>query len=357
MKTKKINIFLGGFINLTNAQNLNCYALAKHLDKKTFKLYSLELYSGNLASQKGKINGLKIFKCFYPAKISIFLGFLWGIWNCDIAYLPKSELWRWNNFWLNLLKKKSFSTMEGIIDEIALKNAIEIMGSEEKYLISRKKFDKQFSITNYMKNYNYNKRGIQTEEKILYLGVNSEDFNINTKKKSLKKVIMIGNDLVRKGIYDYLKLAKKFPDILFFIAGSGNGKIDLNTEIKKKKLKNVIYKGLVKKDQLIYLFKNCDLHILPSKSEGFPKVTLETAAAGIPSLVYSDYGADEWIKHNHNGWVVNSIDDMIETIKNLINNPELLVLNSKNAKKLAKKFDWKNIIKHWEEEIIKLYQN
>ena len=106
MKTKKINIFLGGFINLTNAQNLNCYALAKHLDKKIFKLYSLELYSGNLASQAGKIYGLKIFKCFYPAKISIYLGFLWGIWNCDIAYLPKSELWRWNNFWLNFLKKK-----------------------------------------------------------------------------------------------------------------------------------------------------------------------------------------------------------------------------------------------------------
>ena len=72
------------------------------------------------------------------------------------------------------------------------------------------------------------------KKKILYLGVNSEDFNINTKKRSLKKVLMIGNDLVRKGIYDYLELAKKFPDILFFIAGSGNGKIDINTVIMKK---------------------------------------------------------------------------------------------------------------------------
>ena len=220
MKTKKNNVFLGGFITLTNAQKLNCYALAKHLNKKIFNIYSLEIYSGNLENQKGKINGLKIFNCFYPAKISMYLGFLWGIWNCDIAYLPKSELWRWNAFWLNILNKKSFSTMEGIIDEIALKNAIDIMGSERNYLISRRKFNKQFSITNYMKNYNYKKRGIQTENKILYLGVNSEDFNINTTRKSLQKVLMIGNDLVRKGVYDYLELAKKFPDILFFIAGS-----------------------------------------------------------------------------------------------------------------------------------------
>ncbi|MEC9209826.1 MAG: glycosyltransferase family 4 protein [Bacteroidota bacterium] len=357
MRTKKINVFLGGFINLTNAQNLNCYALAKHLDKKIFNVYSLELYSGNLENQKGTINGLKIFNCFYPAKISIYLGFLWGIWNCDVAYLPKSELWRWNSFWLNILNKKSFSTMEGIIDEIALKNAIDIMGSEKNYLVSRRKFNKQFSITNYMKNYNYKNRGIQTEDKILYLGVNSEDFNIDATRTSLHNVLMIGNDLVRKGIYDYLELASKFPDILFFVAGSGNGKIDLDTEIKKQKLKNVIYKGLIKTPELINLLKKSDLHILPSKSEGFPKVTLETAAAGIPSLVYGDYGADEWITHNHNGWVVNSLPEMIKIIRNLIDHPKLLLSNSKNAEILAKRFDWSNIITEWEEEIINLYHN
>ena len=114
---------------------------------------------------------------------------------------------------------------------------------------------------------------------------------------------------------------------------------------------------MVKNPELITLLKNSDLHILPSKSEGFPKVTLETAAAGIPSLVYADYGADEWITHNHNGWVVNSLTEMIKIIHNLIDHPELLILNSKNAKTLAKKFDWSNIIKQWEEEIINLYHN
>ena len=357
MKRKKINIFLGGFINVSNAQNLNCYSIARHLNHKKFNVYSLKLYSGKIKIPKDKIANINIFNCFYPSKISMYLGFLWGILKCDIAYLPKSELWQWNYFWLNLLKKKSFSTMEGIIDETALKNAIDTIGSEKKYLASRSKFNKQFSITNYMKNYNYTHRNIQTENKILYLGVETENFNIEANKKSVKQVLLIGNDLVRKGVYDYLEIANNFPEILFVIAGSGNGKIDLHTEITNQNIKNVIYKGLLSTSELINLFKETDLHILPSRSEGFPKVTLETAAAGIPSLVYADYGANEWITHNHNGWVVNTLSQMIEIINILIKQPELLKLNSKNAKDLAKKFDWKNIITQWEEEIINLHHN
>ena len=357
MKGKKINIFLGGFVNVTNAQNLNCYAISKHLDKKKFNVFSLKLYSGDLKKSEKKIDHINIFNCFYPARISMYLGFLWGIWNCDVAYLPKSELWQWNYFWLNILNKKSFSTIEGIIDEIALKNAIEIVGSKKKYLASRERFDKQFSITNYLKNYNYQNRKIQTEDKILYLGVESEKFNIASSRKSLQQVLMIGNDLVRKGIYDYLKIANNFPEILFVIAGSGNGKIDLHAEIKSQKLKNVIYKGLIRSSELIDLLKETDLHILPSRSEGFPKVTLETAAAGIPSLLYSDYGAHEWITHNHDGWIVNTLSQMIEIINTLVQKPELLRLNSNNARDLAKRFDWDNIIMQWEEEIINLYHN
>ena len=166
---------------------------------------------------------------------------------------------------------------------------------------------------------------------------------------------MIGNDLVRKGVHQYLELASKFPDTLFFIAGSGNGKIDLDAKIKSQNLKNVIYKGLLKSTELIDLLKECDLHVLPSRSEGFPKVTLEAATVGVPSLLYADYGAEEWITHNHNGWIVNNLKEMTQTITKLIKNPELLKSNSKNTRELVKKFDWKNIITKWEEEIENLY--
>jgi glycosyltransferase involved in cell wall biosynthesis len=207
-------------------------ALAKHLDKEKFNCFALELYSGQLQSQKGIIPGLRVFNCFRPARISLYLGFLWGIWHCDVAYLPKRELWKWNRFLLQLLRKKSFSTLEGIIDETAMNNAIISLGGSDNYIKSRSYFDKQYSITNYMKNYNYQKIGLQTEGKTLYLGVDSAVFNMQSAKTVMSKVLMIGNDLLRKGLFDYLKVAANFPEITFYIAGSGNGKVDVNSEIE-----------------------------------------------------------------------------------------------------------------------------
>ena len=69
---KKTKLFLGAYINFTNAQNLNCLALAKHLDKEKFDVYTLELYSGNLENKS--IDGVKVFRCFYPHRISMYIG-------------------------------------------------------------------------------------------------------------------------------------------------------------------------------------------------------------------------------------------------------------------------------------------
>ena len=43
---KKVKIFLGGYINYTNAQNLNCRALAIYLDKDKFEIFTLVVHFG-----------------------------------------------------------------------------------------------------------------------------------------------------------------------------------------------------------------------------------------------------------------------------------------------------------------------
>ena len=92
----------------------------------------------------------------------------------------------------------------------------------------------------------------------------------------------------------------------------------------------------------------------PSRSEGFPKVTLECASAGVPSIVYGDYGADEWITTGKDGYVVNTLEEVKNIIEDLIANPDKLKELSKNAVKLGKKFDWEIVIKEWEREIEKI---
>lgn len=354
---KKTKIFLGAFINFTNAQNLNCLALAKHLDKNKFEVFTLELFSGNLESQKKKIQGVNIFNCFQPFRISGYIGFLWGIWNCDVAYLPKTELWKYNRFLLKMFNKKSFSTIENILDDFTYNNFVTLERTEKSFLDSKSYFTELYSITNFMNRYNNHKRNIKTLPKTLFLGVNNEYKHRYSKKHSLSSVLMIGNDLVRKGVFEYLEIASKFSHIEFILAGSGNGRIDIPLEINKRKLKNVNYLGMITVNKLNEVLKNVQLHILPSRSEGFPKSILETAFAGVPSILYSDYGASEWISSDENGWVVNNKEEIISLLKLLENNSEKIKLVSEKSRDLAKKFDWSILVKDWEKIIKSLHNN
>nr|WP_321226770.1 glycosyltransferase family 4 protein [uncultured Psychroserpens sp.] len=354
MSNRKIKLFLGAYVNSTNAQNLNCLAIAKYIDKQKFDVKSMVLYSGNLSNLD--MPGVRLIKTNKPHKFFKYLSYFLGVFWCDIAYLPKGEIVSWNFFLLKLFSKKSISTVEGILDEKNLESSLSIHGDYESFVSHYNKFDKLYSITQYLKSYNFKHHGISSEEQVLYLGMDLIPF-LNTEKQiiSLNNIIYIGRLIERKGIFDVLELAKKFRNIKFHIVGDGADKEELITKIDQEKLDNIIFHGIIDHNSLANLLKTVDLHVLPSRSEGFPKVTLETAAAGVPSLVYSDYGANEWISHNHNGFVVETLQQMIETMQELIEKPELLQLNSKNAIELAKQFDWKIVIKQWEQEVLKLY--
>ena len=349
---RRIRLFLGGFVNASNAQNLNCRSLAKYIDKSSFEVHTLSIHS----SPSIKIEDVHIHKCHWPHRVYIYWVYFIQILLADIVYLPKGNNLAYISFLCTLFNKKSMTTIEGIFDEEASKNAIRISG--KKYIKYYHRFSQRYSITQFMKTYNYEHQRLETSSEILYLGTEPSLFlNSNRSDSDLKKVIMIGNDLVRKGVFDYLKLASHFPDLEFHLVGSGNGKIDIEKELKVRKLDNLIFHGFLDQQRIIELLKEVQLHILPSRSEGFPKVVLENACNGIPSIVYGDYGAKEWISNGVNGFVVSNFSEIVETLSTLKQDSELLKTISNNSIILGKSFDWANKIKSWETAFIKLYTN
>lgn len=353
IKERKIKVFLGGYINQINAQNINCLSLSTYLDKQKFIIYTLTHHSNEI-----DISGLKntnTFHCFFPRTFSKYLGFFWGIWHCDVAYLPKGEAWRWNHFWLKSFRKKSFATVESILNEEVLKSANKIYGGKTALLKHYNSFDKLYSITDFMRHYNREKVQLYSSERVLHLGVDADFFFSGNKTfYAVDNVIMIGNDLVRKGVYDYFYLAEMNPAVIFHLVGSGNGKVDVEKVLRDRSIENVIYHGALTHTELKTLFKKVQLHILPSRSEGFPKIVLEAAAAGVPSCLYKDYGAEEWLQHGINGFLVENVSEIDSVLRQLIKHPEKLCEISADAQCMAKKFDWKNIIYDWEQAIEEL---
>ena len=115
--------------------------------------------------------------------------------------------------------------------------------------------------------------------------------------------------------------------------------------------KNIISHGQLDHKDLSIRFNNIDLLFLPSKSEGFPKVILEAASAGIPSILYTDYGASEWITDGVDGFLANDFNHVIEIVNQLIKSDQLLQDVSIGALQMSNRFDWNNLINDWENVI------
>ena len=346
---RRIKVFLSGIVNSTNAQNLNCLALARHLDKSKFEVRTLTVYSGNLPTER--IGGVKYLSVHYPAKIWHPLQLVRGILWADVSYLCKPEYWRLQRLILRLFHKKAFKTVEGAFIGTNLEKALALDGTIESVRESLEYTGNTYSITAAMRPVNEKAIGLKTKDKVLYLGAETEVFANSEPREKLTDVSMIGSNLFYKGLTDFLELARRFPQLHFHVVGSGMGKVSPADEVARFGLKNVICHGNLSHDKLAELLKRIQLHIFPSRAEGFPKVILETAAAGVPSLVYGDYGADEWITTGKDGFVVNTIDEMAAVVQDLLNNPAKLQPLADNARVMATRFDWKFLVGDWERAI------
>ncbi len=108
--------------------------------------------------------------------------------------------------------------------------------------------------------------------------------------------------------------------------------------------------------QIAELLNEMDLHIFPSRSEGFPKVTLENSSHGSTFCCIWGLWCFRMDKSTgKNGFVVDTIDEIEAVVKNLQQHPNSLILWAKEAIKLAKSFDWKVLVKDWEKVIETVY--
>lgn len=143
------------------------------------------------------------------------------------------------------------------------------------------------------------------------------------------------------------------------------------------------------REQIIEIFKSCDVFISPSDSiqETFGLTPLEAMSSGLPVIVSDWNGYKETIINDHNGFLINTTffnnsdywnkyhgysnhnnqhlivgqsvivdtDLIVEKCILLSSNPFLLKKMAENAIKEAKKYSWKRIInsynKLWEKEL------
>jgi glycosyltransferase involved in cell wall biosynthesis len=163
-----------------------------------------------------------------------------------------------------------------------------------------------------------------------------------------------GHYFLFQAIKEILKFRKNQP-IKLLVIGEGKDKDKLIKYVKKLNIeKNVIFTGYRKDvEKLMALM---DIFVLTSLREGLPRVLVQAAAVGMPSVAFNVDGVSEIIKDNYNGFLVKvkDVKQLENRIMKYMNNKELVLLHGRNGREFIKD-KWS--IEDMVDKIDKIYQD
>ncbi len=102
--------------------------------------------------------------------------------------------------------------------------------------------------------------------------------------------------------------------------------------------------GKLTRPEIKDFLSQSDLFILPSPWESLPITALEACASSVPVIGRASSGVRDIIRHNYNGMLANSIEELGTHTLALLQNPEQLSKLTKNARPSVKKFGWNEVI-------------
>jgi glycosyltransferase involved in cell wall biosynthesis len=187
----------------------------------------------------------------------------------------------------------------------------------------------------------YNKYNILTKEEYLnkYLNI--------TEKTCSHIVVSMSRLHAKKGfdilIHSFNEVLKKYPNSILLIAGPDEGEEEnlKNLIIRLGLVKSIYLVGSISKQEKIDFLANADLFVLPSHNENFGNVYIESLASGTPIIASKGTPWEEVESFDCGKWVNNNVDETSRAMLQMFSKDRKLMRI--NSKKLAKKYDWKNI--------------
>ena len=180
-----------------------------------------------------------------------------------------------------------------------------------------------------------------------------ENYNL---KPEDKVIIGVGLYIERKGIVDFVELAKRMPEYKFI--WFGYSPLSAATyEVRKAvntKLDNLLFAGYVEQEVIRDAMNGCDIYVFPTfeETEGIP--IIEACACKTTSIVRDIPIFEDWLEDGVNVYKAKDVDEFEDKIKKIINGD--LPPVGEEAYKVASSRDIKKIgekLKKVYEEVIK----
>jgi glycosyltransferase involved in cell wall biosynthesis len=178
------------------------------------------------------------------------------------------------------------------------------------------------------------------------INVTEEDLNCSFPKKRDRTVTFCGELRHAKGVMDLLEAfarlikEERITNCKLKIIGSGQAHDEMVQAAKQTGIDGfVTFLGQVKdRDLLKEEIGTSSVFVLPSYSEGFPRVAYEAFTLGVPAILTPVGGIPFFVKHNTHCILIEpgNIDDLATAIETLLNDENLSCHLVFNAKELMK---------------------
>lgn len=222
-----------------------------------------------------------------------------------------------------------------------------------------KNADRVIAVSQMTKEQLIEKHGVDENKiRVVYNAVNPQEYKAHPKEKDEKLVLFAGRLTNQKGPIFFLRTAREVLDhrpdmkIKFVVCGKGDLLPHLIEEAIHMGLSgNVSFTGYIPDNDLVRLYNDADVYVLPSVSEPFGITVLEAMAARTPVIVSKTSGVSEVIKHcfRVDFWDTNEMSNKIISI---LEHDSLKNCMTHNAELEADHFDWKEVA----DQTLKVYR-
>jgi 1,2-diacylglycerol-3-alpha-glucose alpha-1,2-galactosyltransferase len=192
----------------------------------------------------------------------------------------------------------------------------------------------------------------------MYLKINSflkrKDMLELRKELNIKEedfvVLGVGQVQTRKGVLDFVEVAKNMPDVTFVWCGGfsfgmiSDGYKELK-EIYENPPKNVKFLGIIPREKMNDMYNMADLLFMPSFNELFPMSILEASNSHKPILLrnlelYEDILFKKYLH-------AEDVKGFINQITSLRTNKEVYKTSSNWSKEISEFYSKENVLEIW----------
>ena len=226
----------------------------------------------------------------------------------------------------------------------------EIFAIEERAF---READRVVTVSQYTKNIIMEKHGARHDKvEVIHNGCDTHEPQrhqpalAELKAQGKKIVLYHGRITVQKGVDYFVNAARRVvdvdPDVVFVISGSGDMQGQIMQQVGAMALsRNVIFAGALWDEERDRMYQTADLVVMPSVSEPFGLVPLESIQQGTASLISKQSGVAEVLTHvlKVDFW---DVEEMANKIVAALRYEEMNGQLVREGKKEVLKLSWKS---------------